>query len=122
MDKAQSIDAIVEAAIRVFAQWGYEGASLRAIATSAGVPLSAIDNYFGTKKRLYRSLSQMVWAEVARDRKAALDARIKENGGAPLALEQVIEALAEPIVRRAMSDDIAARDRLYFLQPRYREH
>lgn len=122
MDKAAAIDAIVEAAIGTFAQWGYEGASLRAIAKSANVALSTIDNYFGSKKRLYRSLVRMVWAEVARDRRVAMEARITKNGKAPLRLEQVIEAIAEPIVRRAMSDDPALRDRLYFLQQRYREH
>lgn len=122
MSKAAAIDAIVHAAIRVFAQWGYEGASLRAIASAANVPLSTIDNYFGSKKRLYRSLMRMVWAEVARDRRMALEAQIKKNGAAPLGLKQVIEALAEPIVRRAMSNDPAIRDRLYFLQQRYREH
>ena len=122
MNKAAAIDAIVDAAIGVFAQWGYEGASLRAIASAANVPLSTIDNYFGSKKRLYRSLMRMVWAEVARDRRMALEAQIKKNGTAPLGLEQVIEALAEPIVRRAMSNDPAIRDRLYFLQQRFREH
>lgn len=122
MDKAQAIEAIVDAAIGVFAQWGYEGASLRAIAAAANLPLSTIDNYFGSKKRLYSSLMRMVWAEVARDRQIALEARMEKNGAAPLTLEQVIEALAEPIVRRLMSGDPASRDRLYFLQQRYREH
>lgn len=122
LDKAAAIDAIVEAAIGVFAQWGYKGASLRAIANTAGVPLSTIDNYFGSKNRLYRSLMRMVWAEVARDRRIALEAHTAKNGSEPPTLEQVIEALAEPIVRRAMSNDPALRDRVYFLQQRYREH
>ncbi len=122
MDKAEAIDAIVDAAIGVFAQWGYEGASLRAIAASAKVPLSTIDNYFGNKKRLYRSLIRMVWAEVARDRRIALEAQKARSGSHTLKLEHVIEVLAAPIIRRAMSNDPAVRDRLYFLQQRYREH
>lgn len=122
MDKAQAIDAIVDAAIGEFAQWGYEGASLRAIADAATVPLSTIDNYFGSKKQLYRSLMRTVWTEVTRDRRIALEAQIEANGGEAPQLEQVIEALTEPIVRRAMSDEPTIRDRLYFLQQRYREH
>lgn len=122
MEKASAIDAIIEAAIGVFAQWGYEGGSLRTIASRAGVPLSTIDNYFGSKKRLYRSLMRTVWAEVARDRRIALEQCLTRSSGEPLRLEQVIEAIAEPIVRRAMSDDPHLRDRLYFLQQRYREH
>lgn len=122
MNKAEAIDAIMDAAITVFAQWGFEGASLRAIASAAHVPLSTIDNYFGSKKRLYRSLMRMVWAEVARDRRIALESKKAENGARPLCLDQVIEALAQPIISRAMSDDPAVRDRLYFLQQRYREH
>ena len=122
MDKEQAIDAIVDAAIGEFAQWGYEGASLRAIAAAANLPLSTIDNYFGSKRQLYRSLMRVVWTEVAHDRQIALDAQMEKNGTAPLKLEQVIEAIAEPIVRRLMSGDAASRDRLYFLQQRYREH
>lgn len=122
MDKAQAIDAIVDAAIGEFAQWGYEGASLRTIADAATVPLSTIDNYFGSKKQLYRSLMRTVWTEVTRDRRIALEAQIEANGGEAPQLEQVIEALTEPIVRRAMSDEPTIRDRLYFLQQRYREH
>lgn len=122
MNKGLAIDAIVEAGIRVFAQWGYEGASLRAIASAANVPLSTIDNYFGSKKRLYRSLMRTVWAEVAKDRRIALQAQIKKHGQENLKLAQVIEALAAPIISRAMSDDLSMRDRLYFLQQRYREH
>lgn len=122
MTKAEAIDAIMDAAIAVFAQWGFEGASLRAIASAAHVPLSTIDNYFGSKKRLYRSLMRMVWAEVARDRRIALEAQKEKADPHPPSLEQVIEALAQPIIARAMSDDPAIRDRLYFLQQRYREH
>jgi hypothetical protein len=51
-----------------------------------------------------------------------LEAQREKWGSANLRLEHVVEALAAPIIRRAMSDDPSMRDRLYFLQQRYREH
>ncbi len=45
--------ALLVAAGRIFAQRGYEGASLRDIAQQAGTALSAIVYHFATKKKLY---------------------------------------------------------------------
>jgi AcrR family transcriptional regulator len=45
---------IVEAARRVFADVGYERATVRLIAAAAGVDKSSIIKYFGTKQNLFR--------------------------------------------------------------------
>jgi AcrR family transcriptional regulator len=47
-----SREAIVRAARRLFAERGYSGASMRAIATEAGVDAALIVHFFGTKARL----------------------------------------------------------------------
>jgi AcrR family transcriptional regulator len=46
---------ILEAAIEVFAEEGYDGASTRALAERAKVNLPAIQYYFGSKEGLYRA-------------------------------------------------------------------
>lgn len=46
---------ILDAAIEVFAEEGYEGASTRSLAGRAGVNAPAIQYYFGSKEGLYRA-------------------------------------------------------------------
>lgn len=46
---------ILLAAIEVFAEEGYEGASTRSLASHAGVNAPAIQYYFGSKEGLYRA-------------------------------------------------------------------
>src|SRR6266542_232259 len=45
-------DALLEAARRLFAERGYEGASLRAIAAAAGVDAALVAHFFGSKADL----------------------------------------------------------------------
>ena len=47
---------ILDAAIEVFAEEGYEGASTRSLASRAGVNAPAIQYYFGSKEGLYRAV------------------------------------------------------------------
>ena len=46
-------DAILAAARAAFAEKGFDGASIRAIATGAGVDPALVHHYFGTKERLF---------------------------------------------------------------------
>ncbi len=46
-------EAILKAARKTFAERGYDGASIRAIATSAGVDPALVHHYFGTKDDLF---------------------------------------------------------------------
>ncbi|SDT81388.1 TetR/AcrR family transcriptional regulator [Actinoplanes derwentensis] len=46
-------EAILEAARGAFAEKGFDGASIRAIATGAGVDPALVHHYFGTKDKLF---------------------------------------------------------------------
>ncbi|MEV6342601.1 TetR family transcriptional regulator [Actinoplanes sp. NPDC051851] len=46
-------ESILDAARRTFAEKGYDGASIRLIATAAGVDPALIHHYFGTKEKLF---------------------------------------------------------------------
>lgn len=54
-DGAEARARLVRAALRLFAESGYQGASTRAICEAAGVNLAAIRYYFGDKSGLYRA-------------------------------------------------------------------
>jgi AcrR family transcriptional regulator len=103
MSKSDTIDALLESAIRHFARDGYEGASLRDIANDIGATLSSIDRYFGSKSDLLRAVLRKVWAEVERDRDRLMrEAKARHPIEGPL-LSDLIYALARPIVERALS-------------------
>jgi AcrR family transcriptional regulator len=46
-------DAILDAALRLFAEHGYDGASLRAIAGEAGVDPALVRHFYGDKEALF---------------------------------------------------------------------
>lgn len=52
---ADSRAALLEAAKRVFAEKGYEGATVKDLADEAGVNISMVSYYFGGKEGLYRT-------------------------------------------------------------------
>jgi AcrR family transcriptional regulator len=114
MKKSQAISDILEHAIRVFATTGYRGASLRQIAADAGVPLSTINAYFGCKASLYEASKNVVWNEIASERDAAL-AELRRRHPHALPIEDVLTAIVSPVMCRALSDEPAQRDRLYFM-------
>ena len=51
-------DALLEAARRLFAERGYEGASLRAIAAAAGVDAALVAHFFGSKAELLAATAE----------------------------------------------------------------
>ena len=51
---------IIEVALRLFGERGYEGASTRDIATAAGVNAPAIQYYFDNKEGVYRACAQYI--------------------------------------------------------------
>ncbi len=60
--------AILAAAESVFAERGFGGATMAAIAARAGVPKPNVHYYFPTKERLYRAVTERVltaWLEAA---------------------------------------------------------
>jgi AcrR family transcriptional regulator len=67
-------DKIVKAAAHVFAQHGYEGASVRAIVARADVNQAAINYHFGSKEALYRAVLEEAMRAQLRDEETAAEA------------------------------------------------
>ncbi len=81
-------DAILTAARRIFAEKGFDKASIRAIATDAGVDPALVHHYFGTKDKLFL---------------ATINAPIDPSKLIPQALEGPLEEAGERLVRMMLS-------------------
>jgi len=57
-----SVDHILAASEKVFAQRGFEGATMVLLAAAAGLPKANLDYYFGTKEQLYRAVLEGILA------------------------------------------------------------
>lgn len=108
----------MESAIHSFAKYGYEGAALRDIAAQAGVPLSTIHMYFGSKAELYAAIERKAWAEIDNDRSALLHAAMAKTPGQAPGLDDLIHALAAPVVRRALGKSEHDRERIFIIRGR----
>src|SRR5687767_860862 len=77
-------EAILAAARKAFSERGFDGASIRAIATSAGVDPALVHHYFGNKDQLFLATMQMP---------------INPNDFLPKVFEPGIDGIGERIVR-----------------------
>ena len=98
VSKEQRLARLSNSAIELFARQGFEGASLRDIATHADVPLSMIDRYFGSKIDLFNEIQRHIWKQVNVDRDALLSSPIATKEDGSPTLEAVLHALIYPVV------------------------
>lgn len=86
---------IIEVAIRLFAERGFEGASTREIAKAAGVNAPALQYYFDNKEGVYRACAEYI-AESSRAHFAPVVTRTEAVLEDPAATpDQVFEAFGE---------------------------
>lgn len=63
--RANGRQKILDASIRLFAEYGYSGVSIRQIADEAGITLPAIYHHFGNKEALYRRVETELYSQHA---------------------------------------------------------
>lgn len=90
--------AILDAAETVFAEAGFAGASVRAIAQRAGVNQPLIHYHFESKDRLYEEVIHRRAGDINGRRAVALDALLDRAAPNAPALEAVIIALLRPTI------------------------
>src|SRR5688500_1885193 len=88
---------ILDAAEELFMQHGFEGSSMRALTTSAGVNLAAVNYHFGSKDALIEAVFRRRLDPMNTDRISALD--VLEKPGHSLAPEAIIRAFLGPSLR-----------------------
>lgn len=84
---------VLDAAEQVFAKNGFDGATIREIATVAGEPVGTIHHHGGGKENLFHKTVARRAATLAQARTCALGEQ-KSNGG--LTLEAVLTAFFQP--------------------------
>src|SRR5580700_5040776 len=115
-DGHRTRQAILDAALHVFAEKGYFGSSLRDIATAVGVRESALYNYFPGKKALFEALIFADQQSKAEHLSAAMadpisDVRVTLTRLAVLTLEHFVTPHQQQLFRIPISDGIRlARD------------
>ncbi len=88
-------DRILATAERLFAEYGYDGVSLRQIGAAADAQIALINYHFGTKEMLYRAVFESRIKPLSERRRTALEAALSGAAG-PATVEGVLDALARP--------------------------
>ena len=86
---------IIEVALRLFGERGYEGASTRDIAAAAGVNAPALQYYFDSKEGVYRACAEYIaegWTTQFAPVVAQAQATMDDAGASP---DQVFEAFGQ---------------------------
>jgi AcrR family transcriptional regulator len=87
---------IIKAAAPIFAEHGYEGASIRRIVAKADVNQAAINYHFGSKEGLYRAVLQMALEALQHADGSASDA----GTGRDAALRAFVRRQLQPMLGR----------------------
>lgn len=100
-------EAIARVAERLFAQRGYDGVSIRDIATQAKVNSALVGYYFGTKEQLYRTFFDRRYHDITERRREALG-QLSIRPNALRSLRAIVRAWGQPLLD--MMEDPACRD------------
>ena len=94
---ASTTDIIVSAAERLFAEHGYDRASVRKMTQLAKVNLAAVNYHYGDKESLYVAVIMRRMEPINRARLAKLNQAEELAGDQPLPLAVVLEIMARPL-------------------------
>ncbi len=96
-------ERILAEAERVFARFGYDGASLRQIAEAASVPVALVSYHFESKDGLYRAVFYRRVPAIVEQRLAGLAIAMSETD-LDRRLELIVKALVMPMLRLRARD------------------
>jgi len=108
--------AILLAAEKLFAQYGYHAVSIRQIAAEADVPPALIGYYYGAKQGLFHAIFTH-WLPTIAERLALLHAAL--HGPQPPTVHDVVQAFVEPVLQLRASTEgeyyamLVARELVY---------
>lgn len=88
--------AILEAAERLCGELGLEAVSVRDIAAAAGVNLSAVNYYYGSRINLLVTILRTRGAEIEQARNELLEQAAKAD---PVDLREIVRAMLTPLAR-----------------------
>ena len=97
-------ERILATAERLFADYGYDGVSLRQIGTEADAQIALINYHFGTKDVLYRAVFENRINPVSEQRRAALAQALPPHTKAPT-IEAILDAFARPWIEMRNTEE-----------------
>src|SRR2546421_10227616 len=95
-DAAATRDALLAAGAELFAERGYDGVPVWAIAQKAGVNKAMINYHFGGKRKLYRAIVSATFGEMV----ASVERLAESPRPAPEVLRELIAVMGEIATRR----------------------
>ncbi|NYT70526.1 TetR/AcrR family transcriptional regulator [Pusillimonas noertemannii] len=98
MTEQNARSQILDAAEKVFALQGFDGASMREIAKQAGVAQALLHYHFDSKRKLFESMFSRRSEAINRERLTRLDELFNDDEGAAPTLPELIDALFRPTV------------------------
>jgi len=105
LDGPSRRERILDAAERLFAEGGFDGVSMRAVAAAAGVGVPLIVYHFGSKQGMYRAIFERY--------RSVLDARLAALRSAPGAGQDPLEHIVRAFVQPVLQTHASARGRLH---------
>ncbi|MEH6650178.1 MAG: TetR/AcrR family transcriptional regulator [Motiliproteus sp.] len=97
-----TVQRILDTAVELFAQQGFEQVSVRDITTAAGVNLASVNYHFGSRDALVQAVAERYLTPLCRDMERQLDDF--EASGEKLELETLLELLISAMLKAVEQD------------------
>lgn len=95
---------ILDHAEALFAEFGFNGATLKDVASEAGVDPALMRYYFGDKRQLFKAVFERRAPEINELRQTAM-AKYRESARGELKLEPIIDAFMRPAFEKMAEDE-----------------
>ena len=106
---SETHERILDAAERLFMEFGYEGTSTRMVTSEAKVNLAAVNYHFGSKEALMEAVLRRRLVILNQERMRALDEAEAKANGQPLKPSQIVDGFFGTLLRMAESDGQGGR-------------
>jgi AcrR family transcriptional regulator len=104
-DSQQTRLVILDVSEAILSEHGYEGTSIRDIATGANVQAAAIGYHYGTKADLFNAVVARRAQVINEARSRSLETELLARQGQPLAVETLIAKYVEPLLEATSHGD-----------------
>ena len=97
LEESSTKTRILDSAEKLFAERGFDAASLRAITGKAGVNLAAVNYHFKSKEVLIREVLARRLSPLTQRRLELLDQHEAKRGSRPVPIEDIVRSLVAPL-------------------------
>jgi len=101
----ETVQILLESAIRCFARKGFDGTSIREIAAQAGKPVSLIGYHFGDKEGLYLKCFQYYFEVIPHTRLDPIHSDLESIHRDPHVAARALRAVIRAMVQDLFADD-----------------